>query len=641
MKLPQFQHSVSPSMSGAYSQPVQRAQPTMRPVVQRNTSAYLSNPRAGQRDINLEVAAVAAQAKPWIALAEGGAKIAEVFAQQEAEQQLATASTDYKIEVENALSNMRSQPISRENYDFDNVTGKWVPNGHTGTYKTSFESFKSVIKESRTRLMKNMSRAAQIAFAKSNSAYTAGAIRTAESANRKQFIAFQVGEADKEFQSAMNLEDVDAVANQQWVINIYDPVDLRKRVDLRKGELSVDYFAKMLLMADSPAMVELVKDQIEDGVIFEIEGKSNWMKGDGDESYTPEGLKIEYWDHLDGDKKLELMAKADSRMDRLMREDEQRINNNYEELTAAIYDDYNPEIHNADAWAQKVAIDDLDPAHIKKLEDHAKRAILMAGTVIESDPKLEIDILSNISSDEYTVDELRKLPLESGYKATAIAARQEYDRTSLIWWDKTNPDGAKGFQAKDMLDIAFFHKPGLFELVPGANRAAMMARYSTAYTSLNEFAMEQQAKGLPNAEVLDLIYDESKRLIEEERNFGKPAGLGQQDNITTFPSAFTGSQDQLDESRVWGIDNKRSSLDGKTAITYPYVLDMPKGPVRDVLAQRMGEFGWEFPSGFVGDKPTDEELKADVEKAGGIKAWFIDQLKKTTNDYQAAWDYIF
>ena len=163
MEIPKFKHTVSPSMSGAYSTPqLQRDRPERRAAL-RDPKKYMSDPRAGQRNMQLEVQAVLDQAKPITALAKGMTQIGETFAKADAEEQLTTANLNLRTEVEQMLANMKAMPVAREQSEIDGYTGQ-VNTTLQPVHKTSYQSFNASLLNVRDRLSKGMSRVARDAF---------------------------------------------------------------------------------------------------------------------------------------------------------------------------------------------------------------------------------------------------------------------------------------------------------------------------------------------------------------------------------------------------------------------------------------------------------------------------------------------
>ena len=131
-------------MSGAYSTPQQRSQPAMRSTPQYNESKFLSNPRAGQRNMQLEVQAVLDQAKPITAMATGMAQIGETLAKADAEEQLTTANLNLRTEVESILADMKAMPIARQSSEINPLTGQ-VSTTLQPVHETSYKSYSCLL----------------------------------------------------------------------------------------------------------------------------------------------------------------------------------------------------------------------------------------------------------------------------------------------------------------------------------------------------------------------------------------------------------------------------------------------------------------------------------------------------------------
>lgn len=124
--MPRFQYSSSPSMSGAYSSPVLRSAPTLRTPALRNTSKYLRDPRAGQRNMQLEVQAELDKAKPFQALVAGAGEIAETFLKADMKSKLTEAELNLRITTEGLLANMKSMPVGAASTTIDGKTGHQI-----------------------------------------------------------------------------------------------------------------------------------------------------------------------------------------------------------------------------------------------------------------------------------------------------------------------------------------------------------------------------------------------------------------------------------------------------------------------------------------------------------------------------------
>jgi len=578
--------------------------------------------------MQLEVQAVLDQAKPMTALVSGAQQIAETFAKADAEEQLTTANLNLRTEVEQMLANMKAMPIAREQSEIDGYTGQvnstWQP-----VHKTSYKSFNASLIHARDRIAKGMSRVSRDAFLKGSVNYIAQAQAEAASVNRKQHIKYLQGRVYDQFEAAQTDGQIEEIKNSPHAQLAFDPMELSKMAQKRHEALAVDYFATEIIKADSENQLEMVRDRLE--------GTDDSQVGDdGVYIQTPDQVRAyAHLEHLDGEAKMELLGKIEQRMEAFEKADEERLENNFKDLVDQIYaNNGDPELFNSEVYAQKIADDDIAEDALKKLEDHQKRAIKMSGTVIESDPELENKILGDISNDDYSVENLQAMPLEQGFKQRMIEERRKYDRTSIIWWDKSNPDGIKGHLAKEILEDAFIPSPQFLEFMPGQARANMMKRMNAAMIELIEYADELQQSDIPNKEVLDKIYDRAKELADKELNrttvSNNVKGVG-----NTHPQAFGGTEDQWADFTNWQVGNLKLGPDGNKKPTYDFVESMKPGPQRDALATKFAEFGWEFKAGFIGERQSPEELQEEIEAAGGADNWILKEMKKVLHDYKS------
>ena len=628
MQIPKFKHTVSPSMSGAYSTTQQQSQPDMRQAVQRNPSKYLSDPRAGQRNMQLEVQAVLDQAKPITAMATGMAQIGETFAKADAEEQLTTANLNLRTEVEQMLANMKAMPVAREQSEIDGYTGQ-VHTSLQPVHKTSYQSFNASLLNARDRLSKGMSRVARDAFLKGSVAYIAQAQAEAASVNRKQHIKYLQGRVYDQFEAAQTDGQIEEIKNSPHAQLAFDPMDLSKMAQKRHEALAVDYFATQIMSSESENQLETVRQRLEGQLGSETGEDGTWIPT------RDQARATGHLEHMDGKARMELLGKIEEKMEAFEKEDEERLENNFKDLVDEIYaNNGDPEKFNADLYAQMIADDEIAEDKIKALKDHQTTAIQAKGTVVASDPELENKILGDISNDDYSVENLQAMALEQGFKQKMIEERRKYDRTSIIWWDKNNPDGIKGHVAKQILTDAFIPSPQFLEFMPGQARANMMKRMNAAMITLYEYADELQQSDIPNKEVLDKIYDRAKELATDELNrttISKTIeGVG-----NTYPQAFGGTEDQWADFTNWQVGNLKLGPDGNKKPTFDFVESMKPGPQRDQLATKFAEFGWEFKAGFIGERQSPEKLQEEIEAAGGADNWFQQELKKMLHDYKS------
>jgi len=627
MRIPKWQTMVSASPGFQYRAQL-RAQPgEARPVL---GETYLQNPRAGFDDINLAVAAAGSGKYLASAVSKGLQDIGNTLATLEAEDQLTNMSSEFQLEIGSQLSDLTEQKISEPTVDWFN--GKPQP-GLLPAYKNSLTTFTTWINNRRDYYAKKMTNGvARRAFLKGSSNDVAQAIAQAASVNRKQQIRWMQGNLYRTAENLQNPDDLDALYKSPLANTIVTAQQLKTLIEGRKNRLAMDDAARRLLTANhevtgSIEQLEQFRRGLVDGMDYQEGARATDPDapiGEREYTYNPNPYHKLYSPAqlLELDTKAARMIKAREDADDL------RLEQNFSDAIVGIHDNpYAPE-YNRDALHAKVESGDLDPKDLPALLTARKNAIALKGVTVESNPKLLTEILSNISDPEHTVAFITQHPqLSEGNKQTLNAARQEYNRTSADWMSADNPDGHLGNRAVYWLGKAYNYTPGMFQIgAPGRQNAQNEDDFARALAELQNMVVGWREEGIPNKQILknafDYAFGEFKKLKIDTR-----VSAVTDPDITSRPVQHEGTQEQYEAWKVWAIDNKRYSPDGKSAMTWAMLMTMPPGATRDTVAQGFLEHGWVLPDGFHGQLNDIQQRIADAQARGQFtKQWILENV---------------
>ena len=627
MRIPKWQTMVSASPGFQYRAQL-RAQPgEARPVL---GETYLQNPRAGFDDINLAVAAAGSGKYLASAVSKGLQDIGNTLATLEAEDQLTNMSSEFQLEIGSQLSDLTEQKISEPTVDWFN--GKPQP-GLLPAYKNSLTTFTTWINNRRDYYAKKMTNGvARRAFLKGSSNDVAQAIAQAASVNRKQQIRWMQGNLYRTAENLQNPDDLDALYKSPLANTIVTAQQLKTLIEGRKNRLAMDDAARRLLTANhevtgSIEQLEQFRRGLVDGMDYQEGARATDPDapiGEREYTYNPNPYHKLYSPAqlLELDTKAARMIKAREDADDL------RLEQNFSDAIVGIHDNpYAPE-YNRDALHAKVESGDLDPKDLPALLTARKNAIALKGVTVESNPKLLTEILSNISDPEHTVAFITQHPqLSEGNKQTLNAARQEYNRTSADWMSADNPDGHLGNRAVYWLGKAYNYTPGMFQIgAPGRQNAQNEDDFARALAELQNMVVGWREAGIPNKQILknafDYAFGEFKKLKIDTR-----VSAVTDPDITSRPVQHEGTQEQYEAWKVWAIDNKRYSPDGKSAMTWAMLMTMPPGATRDTVAQGFLEHGWVLPDGFHGQLNDIQQRIADAQARGQFtKQWILENV---------------
>ena len=627
MRIPKWQTMVSASPGFQYRAQL-RAQPgEARPVL---GETYLQNPRAGFDDINLAVAAAGSGKYLASAVSKGLQDIGNTLATLEAEDQLTNMSSEFQLEIGSQLSDLTEQKISEPTVDWFN--GKPQP-GLLPAYKNSLTTFTTWINNRRDYYAKKMTNGvARRAFLKGSSNDVAQAIAQAASVNRKQQIRWMQGNLYRTAENLQNPDDLDALYKSPLANTIVTAQQLKTLIEGRKNRLAMDDAARRLLTANhevtgSIEQLEQFRRGLVDGMDYQEGARATDPDapiGEREYTYNPNPYHKLYSPAqlLELDTKAARMIKAREDADDL------RLEQNFSDAIVGIWDNpYAPE-YNRDALHAKVESGDLDPKDLPALLTARKNAIALKGVTVESNPKLLTEILSNISDPEHTVAFITQHPqLSEGNKQTLNAARQEYDRTSVDWMSADNPDGHLGNRAVYWLGKAYNYTPGMFQIgAPGRQNAQNEDDFARALAELQNMVVGWREAGIPNKQILknafDYAFGEFKKLKIDTR-----VSAVTDPDITSRPVQHEGTQEQYEAWKVWAIDNKRYSPDGKSAMTWAMLMTMPPGATRDTVAEGFAHHGWVLPDGFHGQLNDIQQRIADAQARGQFtKQWILENV---------------
>ena len=634
MRIPKWQTMVSASPGFQYRAQL-RAQPgEARPVL---GETYLQNPRAGFDDINLAVAAAGSGKYLASAVSKGLQDIGNTLATLEAEDQLTNMSSEFQLEIGSQLSDLTEQKISEPTVDWFN--GKPQP-GLLPAYKNSLTTFTTWINNRRDYYAKKMTNGvARRAFLKGSSNDVAQAIAQAASVNRKQQIRWMQGNLYRTAENLQNPDDLDALYKSPLANTIVTAQQLKTLIEGRKNRLAMDDAARRLLTANhevtgSIEQLEQFRRGLVDGMDYQEGARATDPDapiGEREYTYNPNPYHKLYSPAqlLELDTKAARMIKAREDADDL------RLEQNFSDAIVGIHDNpYAPE-YNRDALHAKVESGDLDPKDLPALLTARKNAIALKGVTVESNPKLLTEILSNISDPEHTVAFITQHPqLSEGNKQTLNAARQEYNRTSVDWMSADNPDGHLGNRAVYWLGKAYNYTPGMFQIgAPGRQNAQNEDDFARALAELQNMVVGWREAGIPNKQILKNAFDHAFGEFKKLKIDTKVSAVTDPDTPSR-PVQHEGTQEQYEAWKVWAIDNKRYSPDGKSAMTWAMLMTMPPGATRDTVAQGFLEHGWVLPDGFHGQlNDIDQRIKDAKEQGRWGKAWILENVPGFMHGY--------
>ena len=619
MRIPKWQTMVSASPGFQYRAQL-RAQPGERRPVLGET--YLRDPRAGQRDMNLEVAAAGRGKYLASAISKGVQDIGETLVKLEAEDQLSSTASSFELEIGSQLNVIMEQKISEPVVDWFN--GKPQP-GLLPAYKDSLTLFTTWINGRRDYLASKMSnRVARTAFLKGSANDVAQAITQAASINRKQQIRWMQGNLYRTAENLQSPDKLDLLYKSPLANTIVTAQQLKALIDGRKHRLAMDHYATRTFEANSLAEVHLLSEELETG----RDPESGYVVKQLDGTEEMEYDQNEHWENLTPQDRLMFEGKLDTKAAAIKQVDDAKREQKFDVTVAELYKDPDNPNHNIDVWNTWLISGDIDEKHIPKLISHLKAAkqIQAVGTV--QDYELANNILANIENPLYDIPYILSQGLEATQEAILIRAKMEHLQGAGVWWSQSNPDGTDGFVAWERLKDAFGYRPLFMEMVPGEERARIQKEYAIASNKLLDLVRGWQSEeGITGKQVLEKALEHATTIFNDQMGLNEKVGsVGVGEQLKPLPVGFTGNHMQFKVYEQWAANTRDDK--GKTP-TYDFVMKMQPGPLRDAYAKKLKEFGWPIKDEFIGEKLPDILDSDDP----GVLAETIDVLINTIKRY--------
>ena len=591
MRIPKWQTMVSASPGFQYRAQL-RSQPGERRPVLGET--YLRDPRAGQRNMNLEVAAAGRGKYLASAISKGGQEIGATLLKLEAEDQLTSTASGFTTEIGVQLNDLMGQDLAEKKVDWYNGTAQ---PGLLPAYKGSLTKFTTWVNGRRDWLASQMSNSvARTAFLKGSSSEVAQAITQAASINRKQQIRWMQGNFIRTTESLSNLDNLDKMYESPLANTIFTAQQLEGIINGRKHAISLDHYATRTLEANTLHDVGVLSEELETG----DDPESGHLVKQWDGTEEMEYAKNEYWKNLTPQDRLMLESKLDTKAAAIKQVDDAKREQKFDVTVAELYKDPDNPSHNIDVWNTWLISGDIDEKHIPKLISHLKAAkqIQAVGTV--QDYELANNILANIENPLYDIPHILSQGLEASQEAILIRAKMEHLQGAGVWWSQSNPDGTDGYVAWERLKDAFGYRPLFMEMVPGEERARIQKEYAIASNKLLDLVRGWQSEeGITGKEVLEKALEHATTIFNDQMGLNeKVGGVGVGEQLKPLPVGFTGNHMQFKVYEQWAANTRDDK--GKTP-TYDFVMKHAPGPLRDAYAKKLEEFGWTIPEGFIGE----------------------------------------
>lgn len=410
--------------------------------VLRNPQAYMRDPRAGQRNVQLEAQAVLDQAKPMQAAFDGLLKIGEVFAKADLDEQVASATLNFKHKGDASVSALKDMPLAKTYTEEDLLTGAVVTK-YDPTHSKSFESFQTRLMADRQAIADTLPFAARSTFLSGTASYTASLLTEAAAVNQKQHIEYLKGKALLAFNELDSLADVDEFANQSWVQAVLSGQTIADQVKKRKELLSVDHYGNRIVSVadEDPGAIDQLKEikkELNDGVI------SDFVTQDGT---LVSGVVSDFWSQLESKQKIDLMAKIDSKIDGLNKMYKQNRQDFVDELYVRITRDATQ--FNEDSFTEMLQDKRIDSGQYKDAVALWREASSDGGPKI-SDAATLLSYEDNLSSVTRT-EIIGESALTIDDRRALLEKKRKLERDLLQWDSASNPVSNKGNLAVKML----------------------------------------------------------------------------------------------------------------------------------------------------------------------------------------------
>lgn len=481
MRIPRYQYS-SPVGGTPYSQAVTQERPMTETPALYDARKFFVDPRAGQADMNLEAAALASKGKVWQALGDGITKLAITKARADNDAALATAQDGFQNFMLTEFDTRRNQKGTTENPDYpDDSVYKFKENYTTmvPTFIANAEAAKKLWGAGIT------DKTTKAQFDKWASGLTMTTGKQLSSWAQAKHIDYLKGQATNLFLNAKLLEDVDKIAERDFVKLSMNVEDIQKAVELAKRRIAKEEVTARFITAVNDAVPGAQLDNLLDS----IHTAEHKRQGEHYElmSFDPEFS--DHWEWLTADDRMSLEKKVrDAIKDHEIKRDkifQGRVDQ--EVLNIFIDDTYDEAKFNSFIESNR---NDLTSTQVTALRNIFYTRDDPAEQI---DPATYWEIRSNLDDyDDITIAGTNTLTFDQ--RKDLLEKKHEQKLGGVIWDAKSNPNGAQGFLAVRRLK-QIYH---VFELDPfdvgdsGAASAAKMkllAEFDDAFIELEDYLL--------------------------------------------------------------------------------------------------------------------------------------------------------
>jgi len=238
MRLRRFKYTTSTDLSRAMTQPVLRSAPTMRKPLLRDERNYMRDPRSGQRDINLEVAAAGANAKVFNAMSSGLMQLHNTLAAAEAETSATNALYKHKMKGLEVVADLKSQALSQTITTTDTLGV--THETQAPTYPSVVGNYNTSMRNHRTELAATLPRAVRSSFNNAAMAVDAALAKEANNIQLKkqmEWISFQAQDA---YLNAKDFKAVDKLDQNQTFHFVLGGATVATMSANRKRQIALD-----------------------------------------------------------------------------------------------------------------------------------------------------------------------------------------------------------------------------------------------------------------------------------------------------------------------------------------------------------------------------------------------------------------
>lgn len=583
MKLPKFQYTTSPSTSRAQVTPVLRSAPTMVTPVLRNPQAYMRDPRAGQRNVQLEAQAVLDQAKPMQAAITGLLQVGEVLAKADLEEKVANATLDFKQKGETALSDMKDSPIGNTYTTEDFLTGSVITQ-YDPTHEKSFLVFQTRVMSDRDAIAETLPLGGRAAFIRGTNAYTSQLLTEAAAVNQKQHVEYLKGGALRALNKSDTPGAVEDWASQDWVNIVLGGEEVEKQRQKRLDSLAVDHFAFRIQKLDPEAAeTEIALQRIETELRT---GNQEISVTTVDGQETVELYPSEFAPYLNSENQGKLLDAITKVRDRINKIDAEKRTEFLRTTNAAVLENWRN--FNEESFRKMLDDGSVDTAGYDRL--------LKAWQNAKSEPITPNDstflaMKADIAS--YPDDViLSRTDITNDQKSTLLGLRNTYDQGLLDWSSKTNTAGPQGYYALDRLKR--FHN---------------VSGMDVQNVFLNSSQMKE-IKKTENEQAFDEDYTELVDLMLSDTYTPEQKPKAALDFVNQKIAERTAAKNQDTTERDPAKDVALATAIGQLTgnkFNSSTVVNMPPGEEREALVKGLNERGLPIPEFKKEDGETDPD----------------------------------